>query len=355
MSNTVVDCEELNELLTAPEHDIVLKGVSMVSFEHGISVIIPTYNRASKIGITLQSFIEQDYPQDRYEIVVVDNHSTDETREVIDSYIEKAPIPITYVFEERQGVHYARNRAVEVARFPLLYYTDDDMRADKDLLTEISKPLCVDPEIGTITGRVLPDWEVTPPKWISKYCYNALLSLNDRSEDLIISPSDVGVYSCHQAITKRALIDAGGFNPENTAGVWIGDGETGLNIKLRRLGYKFAYIGSAVTYHMIPAYRMTQRYLNQRLGNQGFCDSYTEYRSNPSSDFSLLLTLLKRTLITCPRTALLYLARSILGLNARWRFALAYLFYYYNRAVYDLKIVTDEEWKALVLRSDWLD
>ena len=70
---------------------------------------------------------------------------------------------------------------------------------------------------------------------------------------------------------------SGGYNPENTRGEWIGDGEAGLNRKLQELGYWSGYISSSITYHMIPTERMTQGYLNKRLANQGNCDSYSDY------------------------------------------------------------------------------
>ena len=65
-----------------------------------------------------------------------------------------------------------------------------------------------------------------------------------------------------------------GTNPENTAGEWVGDGETRLNIKIKNLGYKFAFNGKGIIYHIIPSERMKQSYLNGRLYNQGNCDSF---------------------------------------------------------------------------------
>ena len=55
---------------------------------------------------------------------------------------------------------------------------------------------------------------------------------------------------------------------------------TGLNIKIRSMGYRFAYTASSNIYHVIPKERMTLSYLVRRVGNQGYCDSYTEYRSH---------------------------------------------------------------------------
>ena len=88
-----------------------------------VSVIIPSFNRANTVGITLDSFIYQNYPKEMYEIIVVDNNSTDNTKSVIKSYCDNnRNIDIKYLFESRQGVHYARNSAAKHAKYEILYY-----------------------------------------------------------------------------------------------------------------------------------------------------------------------------------------------------------------------------------------
>ena len=317
-----------------------------------VSIVIPTFNRGNYLSITLDSFLSQDYPKDSFEIIIANNNSTDNTASIIEKYCANYS-NIKMLFESRQGVHYARNSAAKIAKGDILYYTDDDMIADRNLLSEIIKAFLMDDKVATATGRVLPKWEVQPPQWISDYCYNGLLSLNDPREDFIISPYDCGVFSCHQAIRRDILFAAGGFNPENTAGEWIGDGETGLNIKIRDLGYKFAYIGDAVTYHMIPKERMTQRYLNRRLANQGNCDSYTEYKKNIYSKWMLYKKILSHTK-NLMKNLIYALIRIVLFKN-KWRINWARVYYYINRIKYDFRLIKDEHWRRLVLKYDWLN
>ncbi|EKD59253.1 MAG: family glycosyltransferase, partial [uncultured bacterium] len=71
-----------------------------------ISIIIPTYNRSQLLPLTLDSFLAQDYPKDLFEIIVADNNSTDQTREVAASYLCDRSVYVSYHFEPRQGVHY---------------------------------------------------------------------------------------------------------------------------------------------------------------------------------------------------------------------------------------------------------
>src|SRR5262249_43340991 len=160
-------------------------------------VIVPTHNRADSLVITVESLLDQNYDKKKYEIFVVDNNSSDHTKRVIEELQSKSIVPLRYFFEPRQGVHYARNGVVKHVRGEILYYTDDDMIAEPDLLKEIVKPFSYDLKVAAVTGPVLPKWMQEPPRWVANLCVNELLSLQDRPERLLISPYDCGVFSCH--------------------------------------------------------------------------------------------------------------------------------------------------------------
>ena len=186
-----------------------------------VSIIIPTYNRANCIKYTIDSFLHQNYPQEDYEIIVCDNNSTDHVKKVVLEYVEKyGEEKIKYIFEGRQGVHYARNTAAKSAKGDILYFTDDDMLADRSLLKELI-PIFENEKIGLATGRVLPKWDKEPPKWIKKYCKNMILSLNDLGRQTKIAEYDLGVFSCHEAIRREAFWQTGGFHPEYTKNVYF--------------------------------------------------------------------------------------------------------------------------------------
>ncbi len=124
-----------------------------------ISIIIPAYNRGHMIGITLESFLAQNYPKNQYEIIVSDNNSKDNTAEVVKRFIGKTAVPVIYHLEQRQGVHFARNAAAHLSKGDILYYTDDDMIADNNLLAGIAKLFLLDKKIASATGKVLPKWK----------------------------------------------------------------------------------------------------------------------------------------------------------------------------------------------------
>lgn len=317
-----------------------------------VSIIIPTYNRARMLPITLDSFIALDYPHDRLEIIVANNNSTDETKQVLEGYCSRHS-HFKSILEPRQGVHYARNSAARAARGEILYFTDDDMIADRQLLSELVKVFDLDPMIGSATGRIIGKFDVPPPEWVTRHLINYYLSLTelDRPEHVIVSPDDL-VFSCHQAIRREPFFQCGGFNPENTAGVWIGDGETGLGIKLKQSGYKFAYTPKSIIYHMIPQSRTTLSYLIKRLGNQGNCDSYTEYRRHRSRK-QLLKGLLHRNTAGLVRT-LQEFAWNRRAKRESWHFLPARVAYLHRRNLYDLRLLTDADFRKVAEIDDWL-
>ena len=202
-----------------------------------ISVIIPTFNRSKSLVRTLKSFLNQAEMDNQYEIIVSDNNSTDNTKENVLDFISKnKSTKIRYHFEPDQGVHFARNSAAKVSTGRILYFTDDDIEADSYLLKELFSLFKEEPELGVATGLVLPKYEVKPPLWIIKYLdpvYFALSKKNIPWLKLISHEQSIEIYSCHQAITRKAFFDCQGFNPENTKGIWLGNGETGLMKKLR--------------------------------------------------------------------------------------------------------------------------
>jgi glycosyltransferase involved in cell wall biosynthesis len=318
-----------------------------------VTIIIPTYNRAKLLDITLNSLLEQNYPKDLYEIMVVDNNSTDNTAQVIKNWSEKTNGLIQYYFEGRQGSHFARNGVVKYAKGDILYFTDDDMIADKAMLRELVSVFQKYPEVGSATGRVLPRWETEPPHWVKKYCTNGWLSLHDRTGDEFVSDDDFGVFSCHQAVRKALFIKAGGYNPDIVNGEWLGDNETGLNIKLREQGAKFGFTKDAVTLHMIPSARMTQQYLDKRFANQGNCDCYTDYRAFRFSKSELSEQNAQFRKQKYLKTAK-YIATKLLR-NDKWHIHKAYIHYYSARIKYNNRLISDKKWVEMVLINDWIN
>jgi len=318
-----------------------------------VSVVIPTYNRDKLLAETLTSLVNQTFDRDDYEILVVDNASTDGTKDVVTNFSDKTKGLVRYLYESRPGAHFARNGAVKHARGELLYFTDDDVLAERDMLENLVKVLEIDSNVASATGPVRAKWLSPPPDWVLHLCNNSLLSLHELPDKFLVSDSDPGIFSCHQIVRKDVFIDAGGFNPDIVNGEWLGDNETGLNIKIQKLGYKFAYTAKALIYHQIPATRMTQDYLNRRMANQGSSDSYTAFRANQYTARELekqnclfRIMIVKRSL----KSILLKLKK-----KDRWRLKQAEIYYYKNRIRYNRRLIHDADWRGIALKDNWID
>src|SRR6266404_2743397 len=130
-----------------------------------LSVAICTYNRAALLPRVLDSVTNQTPVGEEIEIIVVDNGSTDETREQIAAR-QRQDNRIRYIVEPRPGIAHARNRALEEARGEYLAFIDDDAWADKNWLVNLISPIgSVRPEPECVVGPVSLVWEDTRPDW----------------------------------------------------------------------------------------------------------------------------------------------------------------------------------------------
>lgn len=130
-----------------------------------VSITICTWNRADLLARTLQSMTLLNVPNGLdWEIVVVDNNSTDQTKQVIEQAAKV--LPVRRVHEPQQGHSFARNTAVAAARGELLIWTDDDVRVEPDWMWEFLKAAAAEPMTKFWGGTVLPDFESKPPAWV---------------------------------------------------------------------------------------------------------------------------------------------------------------------------------------------
>ena len=115
-----------------------------------ISVIIVTFNRADSLEETLASLVKQVRQPD--EVVVVDNRSTDNTKEMALSFTDR--LNIKYVYEGQRGIPYARNAGVRSATKDIVAFIDDDCIAHRNWLKHLEIPFIKDPHIGVVGGEV---------------------------------------------------------------------------------------------------------------------------------------------------------------------------------------------------------
>lgn len=232
------------------------------------------------------------YSADHYEIIVVDNGSTDATPAVVkEAQQTERKHKIHYIREQRLGLHNARHAAVWAAIGDILVFTDDDATFDPGWLRAYADAFESHPEMVAAGGPVRPSWETPPPQWLVELMGDSktfgMLSLMEPYADFRLDPQ-VMFFGVNMAIRRTVLIEEGGFNPEAFGELWLGDGETGLYYKLQNRKMFIGYVPAALVYHHIPVARMTTKYLRRRMANQGVCNLYSEFHRNLPRTRSLL-------------------------------------------------------------------
>lgn len=143
-----------------------------------LSIILPTYNRVASLRDAIAALLRQTAPAGSYEIVVVDNNSSDGTSEAV---AEIGDPRLRVIREPRQGLSYARNTGLEAARAPIVAFTDDDVEAAPGWVDTIVSALDANPGMDGVGGRVLPAWARQRPSWLTR-AHWAPLALQDHGD-----------------------------------------------------------------------------------------------------------------------------------------------------------------------------
>ena len=138
--------------------------VSITDHHSLISVIIPTRNRADLLQLELLSLQAQTLPADQFEVLVIDNGSTDHTQQVVGSFQQQSG-NIRYYFDPTPGLHVGRHRGLQEAGGEVLVYADDDIQATPTWLAAIVENFS-DPAVAMVGGNNYPDFKTTPPGWL---------------------------------------------------------------------------------------------------------------------------------------------------------------------------------------------
>ncbi|HEX8649705.1 MAG TPA: glycosyltransferase [Pyrinomonadaceae bacterium] len=228
-----------------------------------ITVIIATYNRAEMLADALESVLAQDAGGLSFELIVVDNNSPDNTRQVVESYIARGHKNLRYLFEGQQGVAHARNKALAHARAPIIAFTDDDVRVAPDWVRTIKRALDEHPEVDCVGGKVLPLWRKEPPTWLTNKHWSPL-ALVDYGEKIIYTNTDwpLCLVTANLAF-RREVFDRIGLFEHTCQRVKDGIGSTEdheLQIRFWNTGSQGLYDPRLVVHADVQPERMTKAY-----------------------------------------------------------------------------------------------
>lgn len=229
-----------------------------------ISVVICTYNRSAYIQDAMDSLYTQTLPRNAYEVIVVNNNSTDRTQEVCEEYLRThADAHFYYYNEPRQGASFARNTGAAHAKAPLLCFMDDDAIADRDYLERIANFFETHPDAGGLGGRIIPRYIPSEPKWMSHYVSSLVGHFHYAEEVAVFAPNKYPLES-NMIIRKQDFDAIKGFNsalPGVVGTLRIGGEGKDFFFRLKELGRTIYYDPAIRVQHVVETAKLTREYM----------------------------------------------------------------------------------------------
>jgi glucosyl-dolichyl phosphate glucuronosyltransferase len=242
-----------------------------------ITVILCTYNRSQSLSKTLDSLAAQVMPDSiAWDVLVVDNNSSDETRVVVEHFSGNYPGRFRWVFEGQPGKSYALNAGTHAADGDILAFIDDDVLAAQNWLQELTGGLQRG-ECSGSGGRILADRNFQAPRWLPLHdryglAPLAFFDLGGESAPLTEAP-----FGTNMAFTKAVFQKYGGFRTDlgPRPGSEIRAEDTEFGSRLLAAGEALRYEARAVVFHTVPENRLRESYFLKWW----FAKGQTEFRT----------------------------------------------------------------------------
>jgi glucosyl-dolichyl phosphate glucuronosyltransferase len=252
-----------NSLRLGPRDKVISNSVLQIknaaSFD--VTVVLCTYNRCRHLTGALESIAKSKMADSvTWEILIVDNNSTDQTRDVVQGFCHRYPQRVRYVFEPKQGLSYARNAGIEHSRGKVLAFTDDDVTVESGWLQNLTAALNTREWAG-VGGRTLPAQEFTPPAWLPTWGASVIFAhfdLGDRPIELKEAP-----YGANMAFRRSMFSKYGGFRIDlgRDGKDNIGSEDTEFGRRLMAAGERLGYEPTAIVHHLVVPERITQEFV----------------------------------------------------------------------------------------------
>lgn len=236
------------------------------------SVVICTFNRVDHVQLAVESLTSQTISTNDFEIIVIDNASSDKTPEAIKSLLPSIP-NLRYIREDKLGLSHARNRGTQESEGKIIIFLDDDAMAEPEFIEAHLHAFNQQSQPVATGGRIYLRWPTERPNWVhaSQESFYSGLDLGDESK-LLTFPKYP--YGANMAIDRKTLIGVGGFSVElgRRGRSLISGEERDLFLRISELGGKVTYVPDAVVHHYVLEERTERKWLLKRSLAQGRSD-----------------------------------------------------------------------------------
>jgi glycosyltransferase involved in cell wall biosynthesis len=227
-----------------------------------VTAVICTHNRAALLPAALESLLAQSLPPTDYEILVIDNASTDETPQILQRYLASVTaVQLRSAVQPILGLSHARNLAIELAAGDIIAFMDDDAVAGTEWLAALLETYQLAPHAWAVGGKVLPLWEVPRPDWLQDR-WLGQLSLLDLGDQILQLAPPRALYGVNCSFRRSVFAALGLFRTDlgrRASQLW-GSEESELQARIRQHGGAILYNPQAQVWHAVPASRLRRRY-----------------------------------------------------------------------------------------------
>lgn len=256
-----------------------------------ISIIICTYNRDAYIYKTLQHITYNGFPLTDYEIILVNNNSTDQTaKECLRFQADYPQVNFRYFIETRQGLSFARNRGIGEAQGEVLVFLDDDAFMNKNYLRRLREYLAAYPSVSAFGGKITPLYESgAAPAWMSKWSYSWVSAIN-KGEKVCLFKGHSYPIGANMGFLRHAL-PKDGFNTTlgRNKGNLMGGEEKDIFNRMKALNAEIYYFPGIEVQHIIPEKRTTRKYIRELATGIGQSEYVRTLAISPSAYYKRLL------------------------------------------------------------------
>jgi glycosyltransferase involved in cell wall biosynthesis len=256
---------------------------------------------------TLDSLARMDEVAGGWDVLVVDNNSTDDTESTVTRLAPTFPVPLRYLREDRQGKSTALNTGIAAISSDIIAFTDDDVVVTKGWLAEAVKPLADEAGVDYTGGPVRAIWGAPPPSWLptdNSNLWGTIAALDYGPEPFLFEERRRIPIGANMAVRRSVFARAGVFNPAlgRIGKSLLGQEQAEFFYRTRQQGIRGVYVPAMELHHHVPAARLTRRYFRRWWFWKGISRARL-HRIHPETELGLDLRQVAR-IAGVPRFAL---------------------------------------------------